>query len=125
MWSISTILHGLYSFMIETNPTLGSIETTYRKKRQYASQSLEYNVRDKTFCKLFPEYVERYEKERAEKAASSSNNNANSLSKTTASSQQVAFQQALVDGFIDMPFAATFAGLVAILSIVVMLCRFM
>ena len=58
MWSVSTILTGLYSFMIESNPTLGSIETSLEQKRQYAAQSLEYNCRDKTFCRLFPEYVE-------------------------------------------------------------------
>jgi hypothetical protein len=63
---VSTILQGLYSFMIETNPTLGSLETSYRKKRQLAAQSLEYNVKghgDALFPKLFPEYVERYYQE--------------------------------------------------------------
>lgn len=71
MWSISTILTGLYSFMIETNPTLGSIETTAAQKRALAKQSLEFNSRDKNFQKLFPEYVELHEereKERKEKA---------------------------------------------------------
>jgi ubiquitin-conjugating enzyme E2 J2 len=72
MWSINTILQGLYSFMIETNPTLGSIETSYRKKRQLAAQSLEYNVKQHgadsaMFSKLFPEYVERYYQEVEEK----------------------------------------------------------
>jgi ubiquitin-conjugating enzyme E2 J2 len=64
MWSVSTILTGLYSFMLDTNPTLGSIETSTRKKRQLAEASLEYNVKnDPIFCKLFPQYVERYEEE--------------------------------------------------------------
>uniref|UniRef100_A0A7R9WR95 E2 ubiquitin-conjugating enzyme n=1 Tax=Craspedostauros australis TaxID=1486917 RepID=A0A7R9WR95_9STRA len=58
MWSVSTILTGLYSFMIETSPTLGSIETTTAQKRRHASQSLEYNMRDVQFRRLFPEYVE-------------------------------------------------------------------
>ncbi|GAX23587.1 ubiquitin-conjugating enzyme E2 J2 [Fistulifera solaris] len=64
MWSVSTILTGLYSFMLDNNPTLGSIETSTRKKRQLAEASLEYNVKnDPIFCKLFPHYVERYEEE--------------------------------------------------------------
>lgn len=46
--------------MIETAPTLGSVETSTAKKRQYARESLAYNVRDAKFCKLFPEYVEQY-----------------------------------------------------------------
>jgi ubiquitin-conjugating enzyme E2 J2 len=65
MWSVSTILTGLYSFMIENSVTLGSIETTTHQKRKFARQSLDFNVRDTNFCKLFPEYVE-LQKERAE-----------------------------------------------------------
>lgn len=80
-WSVSTILTGLLSFMvhslkyfdsviseryliivlrlqIEKSPTLGSINTTDYEKRQLAAQSLEYNLRDKMFCELFPETVE-------------------------------------------------------------------
>lgn len=63
MWSLSTILTGLYSFMIETAPTLGSIETTTSQKQRFARQSLEYNVRNPNFCKLFPEYVELHQKQ--------------------------------------------------------------
>ncbi|CAJ1960983.1 unnamed protein product [Cylindrotheca closterium] len=58
MWSVSTILTGLYSFMLETNPTLGSIDTTSAQKRKFAYQSLDFNCRDPMFRKLFPEYVE-------------------------------------------------------------------
>ncbi|XP_033221994.1 ubiquitin-conjugating enzyme E2 J2-like [Belonocnema kinseyi] len=56
-WSVSTILTGLLSFMIENSPTLGSITTTDYEKRHLAAQSLEYNLRDKIFCELFPETV--------------------------------------------------------------------
>ncbi|XP_015123016.1 ubiquitin-conjugating enzyme E2 J2 isoform X1 [Diachasma alloeum] len=56
-WSVSTILAGLLSFMIEKSPTLGSINTTDWEKRQYAHQSLEFNLRDKMFCELFPDTV--------------------------------------------------------------------
>jgi len=55
MWSVSTILTGLYSFMIERASTLGSIDTSDAVKRKLAAESLEFNVRDSTFCKLFPE----------------------------------------------------------------------
>lgn len=65
MWSVSTILTGLYSFMIETAPTLGSVETSTRQKRQFAKQSLDYNMRDPNFKTLFPEYLERHAKELA------------------------------------------------------------
>lgn len=58
MWSVSTILTGLYSFMLDTAPTLGSIETTTSQKQKYVRQSLEYNCKDPTFCRLFPEYLE-------------------------------------------------------------------
>jgi len=58
MWSVSTILTGLYSFMVETNPTLGSIETSTAQKRRFASESLDFNVRDSNFVKLFPDLVE-------------------------------------------------------------------
>lgn len=111
MWSVSTILTGLYSFMIESNPTLGSIETTLRKKRQLASASLEWNVKnDKMFCKLFPEYVQRYEQEKQERLdkglGSLSNENGSGLA---------GLRQ---EGFERVPLAATLAGLIAILSII-------
>ncbi|KOB70272.1 putative Ubiquitin-conjugating enzyme E2 J2 [Operophtera brumata] len=61
-WSISTILTGLLSFMLEKTPTLGSIETSEYQKRCLASESLEINIKNKMFCELFPEYVEEIEK---------------------------------------------------------------
>lgn len=57
-WSVSTILTGLLSFMVEKGPTLGSIETSDFTKRQLASQSLAFNIKDKVFCELFPDVVE-------------------------------------------------------------------
>lgn len=65
MWSISTILTGLCSFMLGKDKTLGSIESTDGQKRLLARKSLEFNVKDKNFCNLFPEYVELW-KEREE-----------------------------------------------------------
>lgn len=70
MWSISTILMGLYSFMMDNKPTTGSIETSVAAKRKYAAESLGYNVKnDKMFCSLFPEYVELYEEREEERKA--------------------------------------------------------
>jgi len=67
MWSVSTILTGLYSFMVETGPTLGSIETTTAQKRKFARQSLDFNVRDSNFCKLFPDLVDLHKERMAER----------------------------------------------------------
>ncbi|XP_051932499.1 ubiquitin-conjugating enzyme E2 J2 [Hippocampus zosterae] len=57
-WSVSTILTGLLSFMVEKGPTLGSIETSDHTKRQLSAQSLAFNLKDKVFCELFPDVVE-------------------------------------------------------------------
>uniref|UniRef100_H0XVR1 UBC core domain-containing protein n=1 Tax=Otolemur garnettii TaxID=30611 RepID=H0XVR1_OTOGA len=57
-WSVSTILTGLLSFMVEKGPTLDSIETSEFTKRQLAVQSLVFNLKDKVFCELFPKVVE-------------------------------------------------------------------
>lgn len=56
-WSVSTILTGLLSFMIEKSPTLGSIESSEFEKRQLAGLSLDFNLQDKVFCELFPDMV--------------------------------------------------------------------
>ncbi|CAH3107996.1 unnamed protein product [Porites lobata] len=57
-WSVSTILTGLLSFMVETSPTLGSIDTSEFQKRQLATMSGPFNLKDKIFCELFPDIVE-------------------------------------------------------------------
>lgn len=75
MWSVSTILTGLYSFMVESGPTLGSIETSAAQKRKLAAQSLEFNCRDKAFCRLFPEYVELWNEKKKLRALSESTTN--------------------------------------------------
>lgn len=62
-WSVSTILTGLLSFMNEKSSTLGSVETSDHEKRQCAYNSLEYNLKNKDFCDLFPEIVEEIQNE--------------------------------------------------------------
>ena len=58
-WSVATILTGLLSFMLEKSPTLGSVETSEYEKRSLATRSHEFNLRNKTFCELFPDQAEK------------------------------------------------------------------
>jgi len=60
MWSVGTILMGLFSFFLEDTPTHGSIVTSDAVKRRAAQESLAYNCRDKVFCELFPELAEKF-----------------------------------------------------------------
>lgn len=119
MWSVSTILTGLYSFMLDTNPTLGSIETSTRKKRQLAEASLEFNVKnDPIFCKLFPQYVERYEEElRTRQQNGESSALVQPSSPASVLSSGAAWFPRPQEG--QNFFMATMAGVAAILSIVV------
>ncbi|XP_048752234.2 ubiquitin-conjugating enzyme E2 J2-like isoform X2 [Ostrea edulis] len=78
-WSVSTILTGLLSFMLEKDPTLGSIETSDYTKRQLAAQSGTFNLSDKVFCDLFPDVAEEIKEEqhrRAEELRQSTNHGA-------------------------------------------------
>ncbi|EEB19486.1 ubiquitin-conjugating enzyme E2, putative [Pediculus humanus corporis] len=54
-WTVSTILTGLLSFMIEDTKTLGSIKSTAFEKKQLAYQSLKFNIENKIFQELFPD----------------------------------------------------------------------
>jgi ubiquitin-conjugating enzyme E2 J2 len=60
MWSVSSILTGLLSFMMDTSPTTGSVNTTTAEKQRLAKSSLAFNCKNATFRKMFPEYVENY-----------------------------------------------------------------
>lgn len=61
VWSVGTILAGLLSFLHDTQATTGSITSAAKKKRELAKGSLEYNVKNPTFRKMFPELVKRFE----------------------------------------------------------------
>lgn len=54
---MATILTGLLSFMLETTPTYGSTAASVGERRQLASASLAFNLRNETFCELFPDVV--------------------------------------------------------------------
>ncbi|TDG51876.1 hypothetical protein AWZ03_001546 [Drosophila navojoa] len=56
-WCVGTILTGLLSFMLESTPTLGSIESTSYDKQMFAQKSLAFNLRNANFCELFPDIV--------------------------------------------------------------------
>ena len=61
-WSVSSVLVGLVSFMMENSSTLGSKTTSDDVKRQLALQSGSYNLKDPTFCELFPNIVQQIKK---------------------------------------------------------------
>lgn len=56
-WSVSTILTGLLSFMLEDTPTMGSIATSTYEKHIMARDSAEFNLKDEIFVDLFPDVV--------------------------------------------------------------------
>ncbi|CAL0308885.1 unnamed protein product [Lupinus luteus] len=63
MWSASSILTGLLSFMMDNSPTTGSVNTTTVEKQHLAKSSLAFNCKNATFRKMFPEYVEKYKEQ--------------------------------------------------------------
>ncbi|XP_012450981.1 ubiquitin-conjugating enzyme E2 34 [Gossypium raimondii] len=63
MWSVSSILTGLLSFMMDNSPTTGSVNTTVTEKLRLAKTSLAFNCKNPTFRKLFPEYVDKHNKQ--------------------------------------------------------------
>ena len=109
--------------MITNDKTLGSIDNTSDSvKRKHAAASLEYNIKHTpTFVKLFPEYVERYEYQLSQQKHSVSS----TVTTDTLPPNTITTQQPVIMGIYTFlqshirPVAATMAGLVAIVSIVV------
>ncbi|KAJ1989416.1 Ubiquitin-conjugating enzyme E2 6 [Coemansia spiralis] len=54
-WSVSTILNGMLSFMVEEEDTTGSIRTSVNDRKVLARKSHKFNLVNKKFCELFPE----------------------------------------------------------------------
>lgn len=64
--------------MLETTPTLGSIESTLKEKRRFADASLDFNLKNEIFCELFPDVVAEIKEKLAklrENVTTSSNSN--------------------------------------------------
>jgi len=53
-WSVSSILVGLLSFMLDDEITYGSIKISKEERKKLALDSLEFNKKDKVFCEVFP-----------------------------------------------------------------------
>jgi len=77
-WSVATILTGLLSFMVDRSPTTGSIDTTDNDKHRLAMQSSEYNLKDRTFCDLFPDIVKEIKQQQAAQLEQEKLNQSNS-----------------------------------------------
>jgi ubiquitin-conjugating enzyme E2 J2 len=59
MWTVSSILTGLLSFMLENKDTHGSVSTTDSQKRKFAAYSKTWNLKNNSaFRKHFPELIE-------------------------------------------------------------------
>eukprot|EP00877_Chromochloris_zofingiensis_P000970 jgi/Chrzof1/10874/Cz05g15170.t1 len=88
MWSVGTILTGLLSFMYDNQPTTGSITTSKGEKERLARESLAFNVKNPTFRKLFPEWVEEQQKRLQQAAEAAANNQEQQGQTGTAASSQ-------------------------------------
>lgn len=60
LWNVGSILSGVLSFMLETAATYGSMETSDELKKAYAANSLAFNIKDRHFNTLFPQYKQIY-----------------------------------------------------------------
>ncbi|KAJ1913431.1 Ubiquitin-conjugating enzyme E2 6 [Mycoemilia scoparia] len=54
-WSVSTILTGLLSFMVEDEMTAGGIRTTEKTRQNLSRKSHAFNLANPTFKNVFPE----------------------------------------------------------------------
>ncbi|KAJ9103800.1 hypothetical protein QFC21_002262 [Naganishia friedmannii] len=56
-WSVATILTGLLSFMLTDEITTGAVKTTEAEKKRFAAASHGFNLANKKFRDVFPEYA--------------------------------------------------------------------
>ncbi|KAJ2738429.1 Ubiquitin-conjugating enzyme E2 6 [Coemansia sp. BCRC 34301] len=54
-WSVSTILNGMLSFMVEEEVTSGGIRTSTADRKALALKSHRFNLANRQFCELFPD----------------------------------------------------------------------
>eukprot|EP00298_Acanthocystis_sp_HF-20_P008797 c17902_g1_i2.p1 GENE.c17902_g1_i2~~c17902_g1_i2.p1 ORF type:complete len:224 (+),score=42.20 c17902_g1_i2:54-674(+) len=64
MWSVASILNGLLSFMLDSEPTTGCVVTSDEEKRIFAANSMIYNTRlspyKHVFLELFGDVVPKH-----------------------------------------------------------------
>ncbi|KAI8929274.1 ubiquitin-conjugating enzyme/RWD-like protein [Entophlyctis helioformis] len=85
-WSVSTILTGLLSFMLEDQATTGSITTTLHEKRLFAKKSHVWNMSHYKFKDVFPDLCKKTEEALAVAAAASATGSSPPTSPTAAGS---------------------------------------
>ncbi|GHJ83847.1 hypothetical protein NliqN6_0249 [Naganishia liquefaciens] len=56
-WSVATILTGLLSFMLGDEITTGAVKTTDEEKKRFAAASHAFNIANRKFRDIFPEYA--------------------------------------------------------------------
>ncbi|SHO77409.1 Similar to S.cerevisiae protein UBC6 (Ubiquitin-conjugating enzyme involved in ERAD) [Malassezia sympodialis ATCC 42132] len=56
-WSVASILIGLLSFMCTDEMTAGSVMATPRERRLLAAKSHAFNISQRRFAQLFPDYM--------------------------------------------------------------------
>jgi len=57
LWTVSAVLTGLLSFMLEENTGnfIGSQHLNDQQKKKLAQDSWSFNLKNPTFCQYFPE----------------------------------------------------------------------
>ncbi|XP_054156402.1 ubiquitin-conjugating enzyme E2 J2-like [Oppia nitens] len=55
LWTGGAVLNGLLSFMVGNERATGCVHNTDEERRQLAAQSWNFNLKNKTFCELFPD----------------------------------------------------------------------
>ena len=85
VWSVSSILAAVVSFFVEDTQTYGSIRTSDSRKKQLATQSLAFNMKNKMFRELFPSLVAKYEASLVGNDTSSKGASINSSAESSAS----------------------------------------
>ncbi|CAG2170703.1 unnamed protein product [Oppiella nova] len=55
LWTVGSVLNGLLSFMLSADRAMGTCVSSDAEKRDFAQKSWKFNLKNKIFCKLFPE----------------------------------------------------------------------
>ncbi len=59
LWSVSSIVSGVRSFLVENEPTYGSMVASDSQRRQLARDSYAWNQKNTIFSSLFPHLMDR------------------------------------------------------------------